>query len=58
MFQDTEEKPPETTVFVGNISDRAPDAMIRQMLQVLSHFLISYHMVVIYDSSGLESVTQ
>lgn len=28
-----EEKPPVTTVFVGNISDRAPDAMIRQMLQ-------------------------
>ncbi|KAK3091914.1 hypothetical protein FSP39_023680 [Pinctada imbricata] len=30
---DKEEKPPVTTVFVGNISDRAPDAMIRQMLQ-------------------------
>lgn len=28
-----DEKPPVTTVFVGNISDRAPDAMIRQMLQ-------------------------
>ena len=28
-----EEKPPVTTVFVGNISDRAPDAMVRQMLQ-------------------------
>jgi hypothetical protein len=23
-----------TTVFVGNITERAPDAMIRQMLQV------------------------
>lgn len=31
---DKEEKPPVTTVFVGNISERAPDAMIRQMLQV------------------------
>lgn len=30
---DDEEKPPVTTVFVGNISDRAPDAMVRQMLQ-------------------------
>ncbi|CAG2220628.1 RBM25 [Mytilus edulis] len=30
---DKEEKPPVTTVFVGNISDRAPDAMVRQMLQ-------------------------
>ena len=29
-----DEKPPVTTVFVGNISDRAPDSMIRQMLQV------------------------
>lgn len=28
-----DEKPPVTTVFVGNISDRAPDAMVRQMLQ-------------------------
>ncbi|XP_013394029.1 RNA-binding protein 25-like [Lingula anatina] len=27
-----EEKPPVTTVFVGNISERAPDAMVRQML--------------------------
>lgn len=27
------EKPPVTTVFVGNISDKAPDSMIRQMLQ-------------------------
>jgi len=27
------EKPPVTTVFVGNISDRAPDMMIKQMLQ-------------------------
>jgi len=27
-----EEKPPVTTVFVGNISERAPDAMIKQML--------------------------
>merc|ERR1711963_362605 len=26
------EKPPVTTVFVGNISDRAPDTMIKQML--------------------------
>ncbi|XP_064600108.1 RNA-binding protein 25-like isoform X2 [Liolophura sinensis] len=30
---DSEEKPPVTTVFVGNISERAPDAMIRTMLQ-------------------------
>lgn len=29
-----EEKPPVTTVFVGNISERAPDMMIKQMLQV------------------------
>ncbi|KAK6997939.1 RNA-binding protein 25 [Biomphalaria glabrata] len=28
-----EEKPPVTTVFVGNISERAPDMMIKQMLQ-------------------------
>ena len=28
-----DEKPPVTTVFVGNISERAPDAMVRQMLQ-------------------------
>lgn len=28
-----EEKPPITTVFVGNISERAPDSMIRTMLQ-------------------------
>ncbi|KAL4237430.1 putative RNA-binding protein 25 [Mactra antiquata] len=28
-----EEKPPVTTVFVGNISDRAPDSMVRTMLQ-------------------------
>lgn len=28
-----EDKPPITTVFVGNISDRAPDMMIKQMLQ-------------------------
>jgi len=28
-----DEKPPVTTVFVGNISDRAPDSMIRTMLQ-------------------------
>ncbi|CAF0775533.1 unnamed protein product [Didymodactylos carnosus] len=27
------ERPPTTTVFVGNISDRAPDAMIKRMLQ-------------------------
>lgn len=27
-------KPPVTTVFVGNISERAPDTMIRLMLQV------------------------
>lgn len=31
--KESEEKPPVTTVFVGNISDRAPDAMVRQMLQ-------------------------
>merc|ERR1711976_304843 len=30
---DSDEKPPVTTVFVGNISDRAPDAMVRTMLQ-------------------------
>merc|ERR1711976_677416 len=30
---DSDERPPVTTVFVGNISDRAPDAMVRQMLQ-------------------------
>ncbi|CAF1060251.1 unnamed protein product [Didymodactylos carnosus] len=29
----TKERPPTTTVFVGNISDRAPDAMIKRMLQ-------------------------
>ena len=35
MFQDSkEDKPPVTTAFVGNISERAPDAMVRQMLQV------------------------
>ncbi|CAL1527777.1 unnamed protein product [Lymnaea stagnalis] len=28
-----DEKPPVTTVFVGNISERAPDMMIKQMLQ-------------------------
>ncbi|ESO91992.1 hypothetical protein LOTGIDRAFT_217154 [Lottia gigantea] len=28
-----DEKPPVTTVFVGNISDKAPDVMIKQMLQ-------------------------
>ncbi|BFZ11524.1 hypothetical protein BsWGS_14565 [Bradybaena similaris] len=28
-----EDKPPVTTVFVGNISERAPDMMIKQMLQ-------------------------
>lgn len=28
-----EEKPPVTTVFLGNISERAPDTMIKQMLQ-------------------------
>ncbi|XP_052767394.1 RNA-binding protein 25-like [Mya arenaria] len=28
-----DEKPPVTTVFVGNISDRAPDSMVRTMLQ-------------------------
>ncbi|XP_045162235.2 RNA-binding protein 25-like isoform X2 [Mercenaria mercenaria] len=28
-----EEKPPVTTVFVGNISERAPDSMVRTMLQ-------------------------
>ncbi len=28
------EKPPTTTVFVGNIAERAPDTLIRQMLQV------------------------
>ena len=33
------EKPPVTTVFVGNISDRAPDSMIKQMLQVSLHML-------------------
>lgn len=27
------DKPPVTTVFVGNISDRAPDQMLRNMLQ-------------------------
>lgn len=27
-------KPPVTTVFVGSISDRAPDNMIRTLLQV------------------------
>lgn len=31
------EKPPITTVFVGNISDRAPDMMVRQMLQRCGH---------------------
>lgn len=34
FFQKDENKPPITTVFVGNISDRAPDTMIRQVLQV------------------------
>ena len=29
-----DEKPPVTTIFVGNISERAPDSMIRTMLQV------------------------
>lgn len=29
------DKPPVTTVFVGSISDRAPDNMIRTLLQVL-----------------------
>ena len=34
MFQHHQgEKTPITTVFVGNICDRAPDAMIKQMLQ-------------------------
>lgn len=33
MQDEDEEKPPVTTVFVGNISDRAPDTMVRQMLQ-------------------------
>lgn len=28
-----DEKPPVTTIFVGNISERAPDSMIRTMLQ-------------------------
>ena len=28
------EKAPVTKVFVGNISERAPDPMMRQMLQV------------------------
>ncbi|KAK6182945.1 hypothetical protein SNE40_010515 [Patella caerulea] len=28
-----DDKPPVTTVFVGNISDKAPDVMIKQMLQ-------------------------
>merc|ERR1711976_348129 len=28
-----DEKAPVTTVFVGNISERAPDSMIKQMLQ-------------------------
>jgi len=32
-----------TTVFVGNISDRAPDTMIRQMLQVCCRNLLYYH---------------
>ncbi|ELT96574.1 hypothetical protein CAPTEDRAFT_219854 [Capitella teleta] len=31
--QTSDDKPPVTTVFVGNISDRAPDAMVRTMLQ-------------------------
>ena len=35
VLQDGEiEKPPVTTVFVGSISDRAPDNMIRTLLQV------------------------
>jgi hypothetical protein len=28
------EKPPTTKVYVGNISERAPDTLIKQMLQV------------------------
>jgi hypothetical protein len=31
--QASDDKPPVTTVFVGNISERAPDAMVRTMLQ-------------------------
>ncbi|XP_014772566.1 RNA-binding protein 25 [Octopus bimaculoides] len=34
-----EEKPPVTTVFVGNISGRSPDTMIREMLQRCGNIL-------------------
>ena len=37
QIEKKDEKPPVTTVFVGNISDRAPDSMIRQMLQVRTY---------------------
>lgn len=34
--EESKEKPPVTTVFVGSISERAPDNMIRTLLQVCS----------------------
>jgi hypothetical protein len=33
---------PVTKVFVGNISERAPDPMIRQMLQVINFLFLQF----------------
>jgi hypothetical protein len=48
MQQPVGEKHPTTTVFVGNIAERAPDTLIRQMLQVL-RFLNAF-----FDTNRIE----
>ncbi len=51
------EKPPVTTVFVGNISDRAPDSMIKQMLQVSLQILaISYPIQTLHITLDVENL--
>ena len=44
-----------TTVFVGNISDRAPDSMIRQMLQV--GLIVKISKALVKRSKGLEEMS-